>query len=1086
MIRRNNPGAKRAFPTAPPLPLPPPVASASTPSPASSTAKGSNNNDDDGDEQEQAKPPSPITTIFSPLRGYTQQEKRFLLLTAVSVAFILWNLVSFMGFMRRGGGGGGRGGAGLNRIREEDGEDPSGLASYKLRPSRPRYRLKASQKPKFPDSAIAKQVVGPYTNQLTKKRTFGCLRDECRGLAMEDLTDRKWRMVYKTGYELGKRKSNLNVKLTLMLTDGTELTKFERDFPETFKQLISTQEGKTYIEAFEGADAIGGNKGQQLRTKERFVQAVQRRYQAVKPSNQTVVKRQAPTCTFNSLQIQPSQYRLYYEDECNEFQSKVSNKYTFILKPETGSQGSGITFHKDVASVRKKLPEFFPCRENVSINAVDRYLVQEYIAHPLLLKHSKFDARVYLFLASSQPWLAFYREGYLRRSLHPYTPDSKNRAVYLTNTHYQSMKEGFKLSDHIWTFDTMQDYLTRNGLTGPRYVDSILNPYIKRVANFVFQSAKSKLTRRRGSFHVFGLDFMIDERFRVHFIESNGYPGFTWSINYDTRGFVTDLMDLVLELHEAPAVFERMRAGDNYGGFQLIYNEVEEEEHGIAYDPCFEFFNNERSFDGLKAALRRFSKYTGYAQSELATKDSEGDDDGVCNKVCKNKKKLAAKEASKLRHAVDRLFENLSDEIEGTIHLGGSKDLQLVTVSEYLSAFSCSNWNLLGVAPQTYRWDEAAHGDCGRAVKFSTPSQWIGKPVVHTGNMGSGFRLIANQERIPEFLGACANKDAHAMKYIVQRRIGDILTVNAAQWSLRAYLLLASTQPWFVFFSPGFARSVRFVDEEDQVVLGEREITMEDYQYHLSHENIAGSRFVQTHMEPFMKRVGEFLFRAARTRLQVRAKTYQLVEMDFVLDEKLRMWYIGTNSAPLFSRKVDVTNDRKGDFRALILELADTPEAFAGMRYGDSYGPYFSLVYSEYDEYVRNVSYDPCKIFKRKWAIPMSVAKKANELHDVQGRSLAANERELRKYTNAKWLACRQKGNAGATCAAKLRNFFMQRYEIFLDKQRTEFDSPEDRALKVEEWLEIRLAEKLGEGTAVGVTTTTTGDGASDKKADDV
>ena len=39
--------------------------------------------------------------------------------------------------------------------------------------------------------------------------------------------------------------------------------------------------------------------------------------------------------------------------------------------------------------------------------------------------------RVYLLLASSDPWMAFYREGYLRRSLHAYTPDSKDRAVYL-------------------------------------------------------------------------------------------------------------------------------------------------------------------------------------------------------------------------------------------------------------------------------------------------------------------------------------------------------------------------------------------------------------------------------------------------------------------------------------------------------------------------------------------------------------------------------------------------------------------------------------------------------------------------------
>jgi hypothetical protein len=38
---------------------------------------------------------------------------------------------------------------------------------------------------------------------------------------------------------------------------------------------------------------------------------------------------------------------------------------------------------------------------------------------------------------------------------------------------------------------------------------------------------------------------------------------------------------------------------------------------------------------------------------------------------------------------------------------------------------------------------------------------------------------------------------------VVQRKITDLLTVNGAQWSIRGYLFIASTQPWFVFYSPG-------------------------------------------------------------------------------------------------------------------------------------------------------------------------------------------------------------------------------------------------------------------------------------------
>jgi hypothetical protein len=75
------------------------------------------------------------------------------------------------------------------------GPDPSGLASWKLKPERERMQRPS----KFPlryysaekaEVSIPRQMLNPYTHSKTGRRTFGCLRDECRGLAMEDLTDR--------------------------------------------------------------------------------------------------------------------------------------------------------------------------------------------------------------------------------------------------------------------------------------------------------------------------------------------------------------------------------------------------------------------------------------------------------------------------------------------------------------------------------------------------------------------------------------------------------------------------------------------------------------------------------------------------------------------------------------------------------------------------------------------------------------------------------------------------------------------------------------------------------------------------------
>jgi len=125
-----------------------------------------------------------------------------------------------------------------------------------------------------------------------------------------------------------------------------------------------------------------------------------------------------------------------------------------MLKPEEGSQGKGITLHDSFNSIRTQLMsssvEYFPCKDQLEIPASERYLVQEYIDKPLLLKVCKFDLRGYMLIARSTPYVVFFHEGYLRRALGKYTPSTKNRRSILTNTHYQSMHPDFKLSDHIW------------------------------------------------------------------------------------------------------------------------------------------------------------------------------------------------------------------------------------------------------------------------------------------------------------------------------------------------------------------------------------------------------------------------------------------------------------------------------------------------------------------------------------------------------------------------------------------------------------------------------------------------------------
>jgi hypothetical protein len=95
---------------------------------------------------------------------------------------------------------------------------------------------------------------------------------------------------------------------------------------------------------------------------------------------------------------------------------------------------------------------------------------------------------------------------------------------------------------------------------------------------------------------------MIDDQLRVHFIEANGYPGFTWSKDFPTRILVTTQFDMILELHEAPTAFEKMTVGDMYGSFELIYNELEDGCSEKMYNPCVEFATHNTNLMKERAA----------------------------------------------------------------------------------------------------------------------------------------------------------------------------------------------------------------------------------------------------------------------------------------------------------------------------------------------------------------------------------------------------------------------------------------------------------------------------------------------------
>jgi len=402
------------------------------------------------------------------------------------------------------------------------------------------------------------QVDNPFQSENQfgfVKRSYVCLRFDkgrCRGQAMEDLWNRRYYKKYDT------------FDATFFMTDTTALNRLKRDDKSNFDKIMWQSEGENYISALDGGDAISGNKAKQLEVKRSYTEKF--------------------GCDYNSLRLQPPQYTMHKHKECKAFFAYAEKhpQQMWIKKPILGQGGVGITLHKDI----KDFDDLRACKKG---DKDAKFIIQSYLKKPLLIGGRKFDIRVYMLVASAMPYIVFYHPGYLRRSVTKYEADNTNQTNFLTNTHFQSLVKDFELKDHIWGFPRFQKYLSDHNVAGAQYVSTVLNSAIKKGLLFNFMSARDELVRRKGSYHLFGLDFMIDEELRVHFIEANGYPGFTWSKDFPTRDLVTQMFDMLIELHESGSAFERMTMGDMYGGFELIHNELEDDCDEKAYDPCVDF-----------------------------------------------------------------------------------------------------------------------------------------------------------------------------------------------------------------------------------------------------------------------------------------------------------------------------------------------------------------------------------------------------------------------------------------------------------------------------------------------------------------
>eukprot|EP00331_Platyophrya_macrostoma_P007233 CAMPEP_0176415902 /NCGR_PEP_ID=MMETSP0127-20121128/6055_1 /TAXON_ID=938130 /ORGANISM="Platyophrya macrostoma, Strain WH" /LENGTH=673 /DNA_ID=CAMNT_0017795931 /DNA_START=6 /DNA_END=2027 /DNA_ORIENTATION=- len=254
-----------------------------------------------------------------------------------------------------------------------------------------------------------------------------------------------------------------------------------------------------------------------------------------------------PQC-FNKDMFFPYAYRLNDEEECKQFFKEINSPdykkrvddevYPFIIKIGFGAHRAKGVFLFD-ADKQKEIREEYNNGKRCGMVS-NSLIAQKYVADPLTLEGHKFDFRIYMLIASTNPIIVYYHDGFLRLSLSIYDKNSTDKNVHLTNTHlsksliknvsegdgtYLGMNETELKDYQMWTMPELEEYLYEaKVISEPNWLNNYLRPQFQKAFAHTARMTESYFLPHSGVFEMFGLDFILDEKLNLWFIECNASP----------------------------------------------------------------------------------------------------------------------------------------------------------------------------------------------------------------------------------------------------------------------------------------------------------------------------------------------------------------------------------------------------------------------------------------------------------------------------------------------------------------------------------------------------------------------------------
>ncbi|KAF4750233.1 putative tubulin polyglutamylase ttll9, partial [Perkinsus olseni] len=219
---------------------------------------------------------------------------------------------------------------------------------------------------------------------------------------------------------------------------------------------------------------------------------------------------------------------------------------------------------------------------------VEAYVVQKYIARPLLLGGKKFDLRLYVLVPNFSPLTVWvYRQGFARLSMSRYSKTKKsmeNHAVHLTNVAVQKVSPGYN-STHGGKYDLNELKIFLSAKFGSDRVENMFFD-VESIILASLKAVEAKVAPDKHSFELYGYDIILDEKLKPWLLEVNASPSLTANTPSDYR-MKFDLLDDVFNVLNIEGIIpvDLYTGLRQIGGFDLLYRSdigrVREPDHAL-------------------------------------------------------------------------------------------------------------------------------------------------------------------------------------------------------------------------------------------------------------------------------------------------------------------------------------------------------------------------------------------------------------------------------------------------------------------------------------------------------------------------